>query len=224
MTNRRQELFDLVLRERMVAVVREDSVGNAEQVAHSFLSAGARIVEITWTTPSAVEIVARLAEQASERGAVLAAGSVRNTNDAAEARRAGAQILVSPHMSLPVIEYALEHDLLCIAGAMTPTEIVAAWEAGAGIVKIFPAPMVGGPAYIRAVRQPIRDIPLLAGGPVALESIDDYLDAGAVAVNLGAALALPDLVREGKFDEVSRRVSMALATIAARERKEALVH
>jgi 2-dehydro-3-deoxyphosphogluconate aldolase / (4S)-4-hydroxy-2-oxoglutarate aldolase len=214
MTNRRQELFDLVLRERMVAVVREDSVGNAEQVAHSFLSAGARMVEI----------VARLAEQASERGAVLAAGSVRNTNDAAEARRAGAQILVSPHMSLPVIEYALEHDLLCIAGAMTPTEIVAAWEAGAGIVKIFPAPMVGGPAYVRAVRQPIRDIPLLAGGPVALESIDDYLDAGAVAVNLGAALALPDLVREGKFDEVSRRVSMALATIAARERKEALVH
>lgn len=224
MTSRRQELFDFVLRERMVAVVREDSAENGERVARSYLSAGARIVEITFTTPSAVEILARLADEASSRGAVLAAGSVRNTNDAAEARRAGAQVLVSPHTSLPVVEYALEHDLLCIAGAMTPTEIISAWEAGAGIVKIFPAPLVGGAAYIRAVRQPVRDIPLLAGGPVTLETIDEYLDAGAVAVNLGGALALPELVQAGRFDEISRRVSMALATIASRQQTEALVH
>lgn len=225
--SRREELFEAVRQEQIVTVVREDSAETGLKIARTLVEHGARIIEVTMTTPDALDIIQALKKAYAGRGLLLAAGSLRGGNDAAEARRAGAEILVSPHTDLRVIDYALEHDLLCIAGALTPTEVVQAWEAGAGIIKIFPAPQVGGPAYITALRQPIRDIPLLAGGPIPLESIDDYLDAGAIAVNLGATLALPDLVRRSDWSAIGRRLSIALATIQTRtrtERPDAVIH
>jgi len=211
----------------MVAVVREDSMEAGLAVGKTFVEHGARIVEVTMTTPDALDILRTLKTTYATRGIIFAAGSLRSSTDAAEARRAGAEILVSPHTDMRVIEYALEHDLLCVAGALTATEVIQAWEAGAGVVKIFPAPLVGGAPYIRALRQPIRDIPLLAGGPVTLDSIDDYLDAGAVAVNLGSALALPELVHRAAWNEIGRRVSIAVTTIQNRHKthhQETAVH
>ena len=157
---------------------------------------------------------------ATARTIAIAAGTVRSTNDAALARRAGAEIIVSPHTDPRVIEYANENDLLCVAGAGTPTEIIRAWEAGCDIVKVYPAHHLGGPDYIRTIRGPIRDVPMLAGGPVPLDMIDAYLDAGCVAVNLGGSLALPDLVREEQWDEIGRRAMLAASIIQSRRMAE----
>lgn len=223
--SRRQDLFEAVTRDVIVGVVREDDAGDAWEIARSYAENGIRSIEMTLTTPDALKLITRLVEQYGTRGVTVAAGTIRSGDAAADARRAGAQILVSPHTDLRVIEYALEHDLLCIAGAATTTEIIRAWDAGAGIVKVYPVDLFGGPDYIRTIRQPIRDVPMLAGGPVKIESIDAYLDAGVVAINLGGSLALPDLVRSKRWAEIGRRVARAVAIVQARRRPEsALVH
>ncbi len=195
-------------------------------MARTFVENGLGIIEITFTTPDATTLLARLASTYGRR-IVIAAGTIRSGNDAAEARRAGAEVLVSPHTDLRVLEYALEHDLLSIPGAATATEIIHAWEAGAGIVKVYPAPQLGGPDYIRALRQPIRDVPMLAGGPLTIDTIDSYLDAGAVAVNLGSCLARPELVRARQWEEIGKNVAMAISIVRGRRANEqsiSLVH
>lgn len=211
----RKELLARVYTEQIIGVVREDSAEAAEAVAEAYARNGMRIVEITLTTPDAVELIASMVRRHGQT-VTVAAGTVRSTNDAALARRAGATVLVSPHTDAQVIEYAGEHDLLCIAGAATPTEIIRAWEAGCDIVKVYPAQHLGGPDYIRTIRGPIRDVPMLAGGPVPLDMIESYLDAGCVAVNLGGSLAVPDLVREQQWDEIGRRVTLATSIIQSR--------
>lgn len=215
----RQELLSRVYSEQIIGVVREDSVVAAESVADAYARNGIRIVEITLTTPDALVLMATLAKRYGT-SISIAAGTVRSTNDAALARRAGAEIIVSPHTDPRIIEYANENDLLCVAGAGTVTEIVRAWEAGCDIVKIYPAHHLGGPDYIRTIRGPIRDVPMLAGGPVPLDMIDAYLDAGCVAVNLGGSLALPDLVREEQWDEIGRRAMLAASIIQSRRMAE----
>ncbi len=215
----RKELLERVYAEQIIGVVREDSAEAAAAVAHAYELNGIRILEITMTTPDAIEIMASLDKR---YGAQLdiAAGTVRSTNDAAMARRAGAKIIVSPHTDPQVIEYANENDMLCIAGASTPTEIIRAWEAGCDIVKVYPAQHLGGPDYIRTIRGPIRDVLMLAGGPVPLDMIDHYLDAGCIAVNLGGSLAVPDLVREQQWDEIGRRVLLATSIVESRRAVE----
>jgi 2-dehydro-3-deoxyphosphogluconate aldolase/(4S)-4-hydroxy-2-oxoglutarate aldolase len=202
--------------EQIVGVVREDSAEAAEAVADAYARNGIKFLEVTLTTPEALDLIAKLHERYSPHDIVIAAGTVRTANDAAQARRAGAEVLVSPHTDVQVIEYANEHDLLCIAGAATATEIINAWSAGADVVKIYPAHHLGGPEYIRTIRGPIRDVLMLAGGPVPLDQIDNYLDAGCVAVNLGPSLAVPDLVRTHQYEEIGRRVMLATSIVQSR--------
>src|SRR5438105_1334318 len=111
----RSDLLNKVCTEQIIGVVREESFETAEAVADAFAANGIRIVEITLTTPDAIDLIAKLAQRYGDIGVTLAAGTVRNSNDAASARRAGAQVIVSPHTDIRVIEYAAEHDLLSIA-------------------------------------------------------------------------------------------------------------
>ena len=213
----RKELFAKLCTEQIVGVVREETVDAAAAVAEAYAANGVKFIEITMTTPDAIDLITTLVEKHSSKNIVIAAGTVRSANDAAMARRAGAQMIVSPHTDLRVIEYAVENDLLSVAGAGTATEIVRAWETGCDIVKIFPAQSFGGPDYIRVVRGPIRDIPMLAGGPIPLDMIDAYLDAGCMAVNLGASLALPDLVNTRQWEEIGRRAMLAASIVQSRK-------
>ena len=217
----RKELLERVYSEQIVGVVREDSAEAGRAVADTFARNGIRIIEITLTTPDAFELIATVGQKYAQRDVIVAAGTVRTSNDAAQARRAGAQAIVSPHTNVRVIEYAVENDLLSIAGAATPTEIIYAWEAGCDIVKIYPANTLGGPDYIRTIRGPIRDIPMLAGGIVPLDTIEAYLDAGCVAVNLGATLAVPDLVRTHQWEEIGRRAVLATSIVQSRKSRTA---
>lgn len=212
----RKELFAKVSLEQIIGVVREENVDAAESVAEAYVRNGIRILEVTLTTPEAFDLISRFAQKYAPLDVVIAAGTVRNSNDAAQARRAGAQMIVSPHTDVRVIEYANENDLLSIAGAGTASEIIHAWEAGCDIVKVFPALYLGGPDYIRTLRGPIRDVPMLAGGPVPLDTIESYLDAGCIAVNLGASLAVPDLVRSEQWEEIGRRALLATSIVQSR--------
>jgi 2-dehydro-3-deoxyphosphogluconate aldolase/(4S)-4-hydroxy-2-oxoglutarate aldolase len=215
----RKELLSRIYTEQIIGVVRENTAEAGEAVAEAYARNGIQILEITLTTPDAIDLIAALAKRYAPH-ITIAAGTVRSPNDAALARRAGAEVLVSPHTDTRVIEYAMENDLLCIAGAATPTEIIQAWEAGCDIVKVYPAQHLGGPDYIRTIRGPIRDVPMLAGGPVPLDMIDAYLDAGCVAVNLGASLAVPDLVKSGQWDEIGRRAILATSIVQSRRNLE----
>lgn len=211
----RRELFARVEKEQIIGVVREDSAAAATAVADAYARNGITVVEITLTTPEAFELIGATARRYGPDIAV-AAGTVRSTEDAAKAVAAGATILVSPHTDIRVIEYANDNDLLCIAGAATPTEIIRAHESGCDIVKVYPAHFLGGADYIRTIRGPIRDIPMLAGGPVPLDMIETYLDAGCIAVNLGPSLAVPDLVRSEQWEEIGRRAMLASSIIQSR--------
>jgi len=211
----RKELLAKVVEHAIVGVVRENSPEAAAAVADAYATNGIHIVEVTLTTPDAFELIANLAARYAGE-VTIAAGTVRSSNDAAAARRAGAEIIVSPHTNMRVIEYANENELLSVAGAATPTEIIQAWEAGCDVVKVFPAAAYGGPDYIRTIRGPIRDVPMLAGGPIPLDMIESYLDAGCIAVNLGISLAVPDLVKTQQWDEIGRRALLASSIIQSR--------
>ncbi|HEX8252261.1 MAG TPA: bifunctional 4-hydroxy-2-oxoglutarate aldolase/2-dehydro-3-deoxy-phosphogluconate aldolase [Thermoanaerobaculia bacterium] len=215
----RKELLARVYNEQIIGVVREDSAEAAEAVAEAYARNGMRIIEVTMTTPDAIDLMTSLHKRYGKT-VTIAAGTIRSTNDAALARRAGASVIVSPHTDVQVIEYAVENEMLCVAGAATPTEIIRAWEAGCDVVKIYPAQFLGGPDYIRAIRGPIRDIPMLAGGPVPLDMIDNYLDAGCIAVNLGASIAVPDLVENEQWDEIGKRAALAATIIQTRRTVE----
>ncbi len=212
----RKELLAKISSQQIVGVIREDSAQNAAAVADAYAQNGIRIIEVTLTTPDAFDLITNITRRYAGDDITIAAGTVRSSNDAAMARRAGAEIIVSPHTDVRLIEYAIENDLLSIAGAATVTEMLHAWESGCDVVKVFPAPQLGGPDYIRAIRGPIRDVPMLAGGPVSLDAMDGYLDAGCIAVNLGAALAVPDLVRSRQWDEIARRVILAISIVQSR--------
>jgi len=213
----RKELLTKLCAQQIVGVVREESVEAAGAVADAYAQNGIRIVEVTLTTPDAFDLISTISRRYAGDDVIVAAGTVRSSNDAAQARRAGAEIIVSPHTDVRVIEYAVENEMLVIAGAATPTEILHAWEAGCDVVKIFPAPQLGGPDYVRAIRGPIRDVPMLAGGPVSLDAIEAYLDAGCIAVNLGISLAVPYLVRKKQWDEIAHRVILATSIIQSRK-------
>ena len=211
----RKDLLAKVIEYAIVGVVRENSAEAASAVAEAYANNGIKILEITLTTPDAFDLMHTLSVKYGP-DVTVAAGTVRSSNDAAAARRAGAEIIVSPHTNVRVIEYANENDLHSVAGAATPTEIIQAWEAGCDVVKIFPASALGGPDYIRTIRGPIRDIPMLAGGPIPLDQIESYLDAGCIAVNLGISLAVPDLVKTEQWDEIGRRALLASSIIESR--------
>jgi len=218
--------MERVCSEQIIGVVREDNAVAARAVAEAYARNGIGIVEITLTTPEAFELISYMSQKYAGDDIVVAAGTVRSSNDAAQARRAGAQALVSPHTDVRVIEYAIENEMLSVAGAATPTEIIRAWEAGTDVVKVYPAQFLGGPDFIRVIRGPIRDVPMLAGGPVPLDMIDSYLDAGCVAVNLGPSLAVPDLVRQQQWDEIGRRAMLATSIVQSRKdiRTDSYVH
>src|SRR5258708_18662217 len=208
----RKELLAKVCTDQIVGVVREDSVEAAMAVAEAYARSGIKVIEVTFTTPEALEVMASISKNFGGQGITVAAGTVRPTRDAEPARRAGAEIIVSHHTNPHLIEYANENELLSIAGASTPTEIIRAWDAGADIVKVYPAAHLGGPDYIRVIRGPIRDVAMLAGGPVPLDTIDAYLDAGCVAVNLGPSLPVPALLPTPQREEIGRRVLLPTST------------
>jgi 2-dehydro-3-deoxyphosphogluconate aldolase/(4S)-4-hydroxy-2-oxoglutarate aldolase len=203
----------------LVPVIRAGSPEEARFAADAIYEGGISVAEITMTVPGALDVISDLARNVP--GVLIGAGTVLNAESARRCLEAGAQFLVSPGLHLKTVEHAVHHKVLIIAGALTPTEIMAAWEAGADFVKVFPCSNVGGPSYLRALKGPFPDIPLVPTGGVNLETAQDFLRAGAAALGVGGELILKDALKArdkqklrdlaGKYVEIVKKSREAAA-------------
>jgi 2-dehydro-3-deoxyphosphogluconate aldolase/(4S)-4-hydroxy-2-oxoglutarate aldolase len=188
--------------QRLVAVIRAPDADAALGAARAVAAGGVRIVEITFTVPDALRVMAALRD---EPGLTVGAGTVLTGEQARSALDAGARFLIAPNLSLEVAAEARRAGVLFCPGAYTTSEILAARAAGAHVVKVYPVGVAGGPAYIRIIRDPLPDVPLLAAGGTTLENVVPFLEAGCLGVGLGATLADPALAAAGRFEELTRR-------------------
>jgi 2-dehydro-3-deoxyphosphogluconate aldolase / (4S)-4-hydroxy-2-oxoglutarate aldolase len=167
-------------------------------------------VEVTLTSEGALEAFGRLREELPA-DALLGVGTVRTPADAGRAVEAGATYLIAPDFRPEVVSWAVEREVPVMPGALTPTEIAAAWGAGATAVKVFPISAVGGPAYLKAVRAPLPEVPLVPTGGVGVDDIGTYLAAGAVAVGIGSPLLGDAGDPGGDLDALAERARRAVA-------------
>ena len=187
----------------IAAVVRGTSDELIMKAIEAALEGGVNVIEVTFTVPNALEIIERLAAKVSE-DVILGAGTVLTAEMAANALDAGAQFIVSPSTSLATIEMAKSRGVPVFPGALTPTEVITAWQAGGDIIKIFPANVVG-PTYLKDLHGPFPDIPFMPTGGVDLNTARSWLENGAVCLGVGGALIDKRLMAEGNFAEITNR-------------------
>lgn len=184
----------------IVAVVRASDSQQLVEVVRALADGGVTVVEITMTTPGALEVI-REAKKALGDRVLLGAGTILDTETARAALLAGAEYLVSPALNLDVIRLCQRYNKLVMPGAFTPTEILAAWEAGADIVKVFPAEVVG-PPFFKAMQGPLPQIRLMPTGGVDLTTAASFLKAGACCLGIGGQLVEPAAVARRDFDRL----------------------
>jgi 2-dehydro-3-deoxyphosphogluconate aldolase/(4S)-4-hydroxy-2-oxoglutarate aldolase len=193
----RQQVRDRILEVGIVPVVRASSPGEALLAAAAVRQGGIPIVEITMTVPGAIDVIRELAK-GNAADVLIGAGTVLDAETARLCVDAGAQFLVSPGLNIPTIEFAVQQRVLILAGALTPTEITTAWNAGADFVKVFPCGQVGGAKYIKALKGPLPHIPLVPTGGVNLNTAGEFIEAGAAALGIGGELVQTDALKTGK--------------------------
>jgi 2-dehydro-3-deoxyphosphogluconate aldolase/(4S)-4-hydroxy-2-oxoglutarate aldolase len=194
MARNRQEVLAEIESVGVVAVIRADSGDQLVDISRALLGGGVTAVEITMTTPNAIEAIAQADRELGDR-AVVGVGTVLDAETARAAILAGAQFVVSPALDTRVIEMAHRYDRPVFPGALTPTEVVAAWSAGADVVKVFPANHFG-PRYFKDLRGPLPQVRLTPTGGVDLDTAADWIEAGAVALGVGSALVKKEFIRE----------------------------
>ena len=193
-----------------IAVIRTATVEQALAAAAAVIAGGFEIIEITYGVPTAPEVITALVRQ--NRHLLFGAGTVLTAEDAHAAVDAGAQFLVSPCVLPEMIDAAKEREVVCIPGALTPTEIYSAYSLGADIVKIFPA-VANGPLYLRAVRGPLPQIPIMPTSGVDLSNVEDWFRAGAVAVGAVGSVLDPLLIQKGEWDALTKRAAEFMAAV-----------
>src|SRR5882724_10951906 len=206
-----------VLDSGIVAVVRSPDSQQLVEVCRALADGGVTTVEITMSVPNALDVV-RQVRRALGDGVLLGAGTILDAETARAALLAGAEYLVAPTLNLDVIRLCQRYDKLVMPGAFTPTEILAAWEAGADIVKVFPADCVG-PAFFKAVRGPLPQIRLMPTGGVDLTTAAAFLKAGACCLGIGSQLVEPAAVARRDFDRI-RELAKQYAAIVKQVRAE----
>jgi 2-dehydro-3-deoxyphosphogluconate aldolase/(4S)-4-hydroxy-2-oxoglutarate aldolase len=185
----------------IVPVIRAASPQEASFAAAAVWQGGIPIVEITMTVPGALGVISDLVKTMPKL--LVGAGTVVNQDLALQCFDAGAQFLVTPGFSPQTVAAAHRLDLLILAGALTPTEVMTAWDAGADLVKIFPCGNMGGPSYIKALKGPLPEVPLVPTGGVNLETAADYIRAGAAALGVGGELILRHAFQQRKPELIS---------------------
>jgi 2-dehydro-3-deoxyphosphogluconate aldolase/(4S)-4-hydroxy-2-oxoglutarate aldolase len=194
----------------LIGVVRTGSIEEAAHQANLLAASGVELVEITFTVPGASGLVRELlARRGGEGPPWFGMGTVTTTARVREALAAGAEFLVTPNVSPDVAREARRTETFLVMGALTPTEIVAAHELGSDIIKVYPLPPVGGPAYLATIRGPLGDIPMLAAGGFGVEEIPAYAKAGAVAFGLAAPLLGTGSGEAGARRRIARALALA---------------
>jgi len=195
----KQGVRERIIEVGIVPVVRASSPAEARMAAEAVCKGGISIVEITMTVPGAVDVIRELAK-GSGKEILIGAGTVLNAEMARRCLDAGAEFLVSPGFNHDMVELAVREGKLVMAGALTPTEVITAWEAGADFVKVFPCGQVGGAKYIRALKGPLPQIPLVPTGGVNLNTAAEFIEAGAAALGVGGELVQAEALKSGKAE------------------------
>jgi len=187
---------------RLVTAIRARSAAEALGAAKAIARGGIKLLEITFTVPDAIQVMEGLA---NEPDVIVGAGTVLSAEQARAALGAGCRFIIAPNLSREVAEVALMAGVFYCPGAYTTTEILAARDMGAHVIKLYPVGVAGGPQYVRVIRDPLPDVPLLAAGGTTLENMLPFLLAGCVGVGLGGALCDPALVSTGNWSELTAR-------------------
>src|ERR1051325_8094616 len=186
----------------IIPVVRASSAAEAIQVVEAIRAGGVSLLEITMTVPGAVQVIETLVKKFGD-SAIVGAGTVLDAQTANACIDAGAKFMVSPALNLETIAFCGKHDIAVMPGALTPTEIVTAWNAGADFVKVFPCGAMGGASYIKSLKAPLPQIELVPTGGVTLTTAASFIQAGAAAIGVGADLVDVKAIRAGHPETVT---------------------
>ncbi|HEV2715942.1 MAG TPA: bifunctional 4-hydroxy-2-oxoglutarate aldolase/2-dehydro-3-deoxy-phosphogluconate aldolase [Terriglobales bacterium] len=213
------EVLKLIGDVGVIPVVRAANTDEAILVVEAIKAGGLSILEITMTVPRAVQVIETLSARYGDE-AIVGAGTVLDPESARACIHAGAQFIVSPALNLQTIDSCRELDIAVIPGALTPTEIVSAWSAGADLVKVFPAGAMGGPNYIKSLKAPLPQIKLVPTGGVTLANAAAFIEAGAAAVGVGADLVDTSALRAGQPEKITK-AAQAFIEAVRNARREA---
>ncbi|MDX6611231.1 MAG: 2-dehydro-3-deoxyphosphogluconate aldolase / (4S)-4-hydroxy-2-oxoglutarate aldolase [Blastocatellia bacterium] len=210
----RTEVLNRIRDTGLIPVVRAESSAMAVRAVAALQAANLDIIEVTMTVPGAVEVIRTLTEEYGA-DALIGAGTVLDPETAQACIQAGAQFIVSPALNEETIAYCRDQDVAIFPGALTPTEVVRAWKAGADAVKVFPAGAVGGASYLKALKAPLPQIELIPTGGVSLKTAADFIKAGAMALGVGADLVDPKALNEGNDALITERGRQFLEIVRA---------
>jgi len=188
----------------LIPVVRAESADLAMRAVEAIKAGGVDVLEVTMTVPGAIDVIAKLAATFGAE-VVIGAGTVLDPDTANKCVQAGAQFIVSPALNEETIAFCRRNDVGIFPGALTPTEVVRAWNAGADAVKVFPAGAVGGASYLKALKAPLPQIELVPTGGVSLKTAADFIKAGAMALGVGSDLVDTKALREDRDEVIAER-------------------
>jgi len=204
----RLEALHQILDRKIIAIIRAPDGAQLLDVSRALVSGGVDVVEVTFTVPGVLKVLEQIKAALGDQ-ILLGAGTVLDTETARAAILAGAEYIVTPTVNVDVIKICRRYGIPCLAGAFTPTEVLTAWEAGAEIIKIFPGEL-GGPNYLKALKGPLPQIRMMPTGGVNLDSLSDFMNAGACAVGLGSSLVEKTALATGDMQRIE---SLAVAYV-----------
>ena len=208
----KREVFNRMVSEGLIPVIRVASAAEAIDVADAIKEGGVTLIEITMSVPGAIDAIKELTKKYKD-DIMMGAGTILDPETGRAALLAGAQFLVTPTLNLDLIQLAHRYSAVIVPGAMTPTEILTAWNAGADLVKVFPAAQVGGPEYIKALRGPLPQILYVPTGGVNLQNAGAFIKAGATALGVGGELVNKKAVKEKRFNIITENTRAFLKEI-----------
>jgi len=206
------EILQHLLSKKVIAIVRLDSGEKLIQVAEALKKGGISVIEFTCSTPNALDMVKEASARFGE-DVLLGAGTVLDTETARAAILAGAEFIVTPTINLETITMCKRYGKPVMAGAMTPTEMMTVWEAGADLIKVFPVSNIGGPNYIKAVLAPLPQLRLVPTGGVNVDNAAQHLKMGAVAVAVGGNLVNKKAVANGNWDAITAEAEQLVTAV-----------
>jgi 2-dehydro-3-deoxyphosphogluconate aldolase/(4S)-4-hydroxy-2-oxoglutarate aldolase len=199
----RKETLTRILSTGVIAVIRMNDTRGLLKVIEAIQAGGVQCIEITMTVPGAVEIISQIS-RSSPSGIIIGAGTVTDKSAAVEVIKAGARFVVGPALNLDILDVCRESDTVCMPGCFSPTEILAGWNAGADVIKVFPATSLG-PKYFKDIAGPFPQIRLMPTGGVTIENVGEWVAAGAVAVGIGSNLLDKKAIEEEKYSVLTER-------------------
>lgn len=209
----KQEVLTRIRRIGIIPVLRAPSSEEALAIVEAISAGGVDVIEVTMTVPGALDVIRKLRRTSGDL--LIGAGTVLDPENARICMQEGAQFIVSPALNTATIEICQRHSIPVFPGALTPTEIMHAWQAGGDVIKVFPASAVGGAPYLRSLKSPFPQVELIPTGGVSTATADDFLRAGAFALGVGADLCDSSAIAEGEPERITQTARQYMQIVAA---------